>query len=100
MYTNREMYISKTTHLCGCQPVTLLWKQSIFVLSILFKYFQGGTIAILSVMERPDFFAGAVFSAASVKVDPVMATTCMVNKVVLESLKFLISIYLAIKVKS
>ena len=40
--------------------------------------FQGGTIAILSVIDRPDFFTGAVFSGPSVTVDPNIITPCMV----------------------
>ncbi|XP_078342894.1 monoglyceride lipase-like isoform X3 [Oculina patagonica] len=43
-----------------------------------FSTFQGGSIAIVSVIERPDFFAGAIFSAANVIVDPAVATTCTV----------------------
>lgn len=39
---------------------------------------QGGTIAIQSVLERPDFFTGAVFSGPSVKADPAVVTTCLV----------------------
>ncbi|KAL9959395.1 hypothetical protein ACROYT_G032717 [Oculina patagonica] len=40
---------------------------------------MGGTIAILSVMERPDFFTGAIFSAPSVTADPDVATTYTVQ---------------------
>lgn len=40
--------------------------------------FQGGTIAILSVIDRPDFFTGAVFSGPSVTADPNMITPCKV----------------------
>ncbi|CAH3182943.1 unnamed protein product [Porites evermanni] len=37
----------------------------------------GGTIAVLSVMERPYFFAGAIFSAPSIKVDANPCTVCL-----------------------
>jgi len=40
--------------------------------------FQGGTIAILSVMDRPDFFTGAVFSGPSVTADPNAISSCKV----------------------
>ncbi|XP_073229702.1 monoglyceride lipase-like [Porites lutea] len=35
----------------------------------MFGHSMGGTIAVLSVMERPYFFAGAIFSAPSIKVE-------------------------------
>ncbi|KAL9959396.1 hypothetical protein ACROYT_G032718 [Oculina patagonica] len=44
----------------------------------IFGHSMGGSIAIVSVIERPDFFAGAIFSAANVIVDPAVATTCTV----------------------
>lgn len=40
--------------------------------------FQGGTIAILSVIDRPDFFTGALFSAPSVTADPDLVAPCLV----------------------
>ena len=40
--------------------------------------FQGGTIAVLSVIERPDFFTGAVFSGPSVTADPDVVNPCKV----------------------
>ena len=39
---------------------------------------QGGTIAILSTMKRPDFFAGTVLSAPAIVANPQTATTCKV----------------------
>lgn len=44
----------------------------------MFGHSMGGTIAILSVMDRPDFFTGAVFSGPSVTVDPEMVSSCKV----------------------
>ncbi|KAJ7377883.1 hypothetical protein OS493_025777 [Desmophyllum pertusum] len=44
----------------------------------MFGHSMGGTIAIRSVIDRPDFFTGAIFSAPSVRADPAVATTCLV----------------------
>lgn len=44
----------------------------------IFGHSMGGTIAIQSVLDRPDFFTGAIFSAPSVKADPAVATACLV----------------------
>ncbi|CAH3182940.1 unnamed protein product [Porites evermanni] len=45
----------------------------------------GGTIAVLSVMERPYFFAGAIFSAPSIKVE---ANPCTAVKYANDSLNW------------
>ena len=47
---------------------------------------KGGTIAVLSVMERPFFFAGAIFSAPSIKVD---ANPCTVYNLLLHLLQII-----------
>ena len=39
------------------------------IINIMHYSLKGGTIAVLSVMERPFFFAGAIFSAPSIKVE-------------------------------
>lgn len=64
-----------------------LWIEFVIILSVSvdkllhfeFFPFQGGTIAIQSVLDRPDFFTGAIFSAPSVKADPAVATACLVR---------------------
>lgn len=65
-----------------------LWIEFVIILSVsvdkllhfeFFSFFQGGTIAIQSVLDRPDFFTGAIFSAPSVKADPAVATACLVR---------------------
>ena len=55
---------------CICGQIITFWN---------FSFFQGGTIAIQSVLDRPDFFTGAIFSAPSVKADPAVATACLVR---------------------
>lgn len=44
----------------------------------MFGHSMGGTIAILSVIDRPDFFTGAVFSGPSVTADPDLINPCKV----------------------
>ena len=76
---------------CVCSAAFISLDKIISITSISFDkssmilYFssiQGGTIAILSVMDRPDFFTGAIFSAPAAKVDPTQATNCMVRNTV------------------
>lgn len=43
----------------------------------MFGHSMGGTIAVLSVMERPYFFAGAIFSAPSIKAEANPCTVCV-----------------------
>ncbi|XP_068759093.1 monoglyceride lipase-like [Montipora capricornis] len=44
----------------------------------MFGYSMGGTIAILSVLKRPSFFTGAVFSAPAVQPGPAKISSCLV----------------------
>ncbi|XP_068759092.1 monoglyceride lipase-like [Montipora capricornis] len=43
----------------------------------MFGHSMGGTIAILSVLKRPSFFTGAVFSAPAVQPDPAKTSSCL-----------------------
>lgn len=44
----------------------------------MFGHSMGGTIAIMSVLKRPSFFTGAVFSAPAVQPDPAKTSSCLV----------------------